>query len=438
MKHRIKRIFISLFARKQNSLLILFLMLILSCFMVVSYTTKLANNQILEKLKTNMEVSLNIKARMLDGYTGDDIEHLPADYDAKIHLENMLNVENTILNAISGFDGVSYESVYKLSLDVEVLHRNADIYAYNEDLLFSENYIIEKGRTFDDYDLKHNRNVALVNDAYEDVNVGDVVALADDEYEIIGTFASTGDRVVMTSGMHYPGYATLIVPQENLFALSLSSGVLIGASEPKVTVKGDLDSEEVKVKFANALRDNSDIVDDPEFEIVSNYEVSKSLSQPIENIGTIFDFITYSMIIVSALILFSFILFVARKRAMEFKVFFALGQSKLVTYGEFLLEIIIIANLAFIIALPLSIQITNRISQVMIKSNLQRQMRIAEMAAVDKTYEILKEQENVYASYNLDLKRDDFVILVILNNAIVVLTYPVLILTNGQKRKALS
>ena len=112
----------------------------------------------------------------------------------------------------------------------------------------------------------------------------------------------------------------------------------------------------------------------------------------------------------------------ARKRKKEFGILIAMGQSKLMTIGDFLFELLLIANLAFALSIPLSVRMTESISHNMINTNIERQKRIAEISFVDKDYEILNEQENLYATYDLRLSNGEYLTLLLMNNGVIIIS----------------
>ncbi len=426
MMERIRRILWSLWARKKETFIIWFLVFILSAFMTLAYASRMANDDILKRIEENIEVSLNFISPELEGYENNI---LPGGFDSENHLKMINEFVAEVKNFIAEYGNDSeFVEVYSLALevnDIAPMGSDNNIYSYDAAVFTDEDYSIKDGRTFAEDELTSGARLCLMNEYFATngdnmINVGDIIYLGDIDYQVIGIFGDSANRSLLDTTYRYPKYlAQVIIPEEEIFALALQNQKALGLKHPSIIIKGnEIDIQDFKEELSGLINTQTHINAD----IETNEGISDSLRKPIENVGLIFSFIAYSMIGISFILLFSFVLYLARKRKKEFGILIAMGQSKLLTIGEFLFELLLIANLAFALSIPLSVKMTESISHNMINTNIERQKRIAEISFVDKDYEILNEQENLYATYDLRLSNGEYLTLLLMNNGVIIIS----------------
>ena len=100
----------------------------------------------------------------------------------------------------------------------------------------------------------------------------------------------------------------------------------------------------------------------------------------------------------------------------------SLGQSKLLSIISFALEILIIANIAITIALPIGIKVARIGSDKLINENLKMQDRLAYITNNQEDIDIFKQQDEIYSNYKISVDNKDILMVYGLNNSLVLLS----------------
>ena len=138
--------------------------------------------------------------------------------------------------------------------------------------------------------------------------------------------------------------------------------------------------------------------------------------------STLYSIISIIISFISCLLLINIVIYLNDKRLKEYAILQSLGQSKLLSIISFALEILIIANIAITIALPIGIKVARISSDKLINENLKIQDRLAYITNNQEDIDIFKQQNEIYSNYTITVENKDILMVYGLNNGLVLLS----------------
>lgn len=463
MLNDLKRTLLSIKEHKKDSILIFIIVLILTSFMMIYWIFYLSANQMSKTIKDNVKININISGGFIENQKSEEISlyltQNELDYDFYLkHIKTIQNIYDEILT----YEGVnSTSSIMQMPIDNNINSTYKYIYSYNQDVFDNDNYKIVEGKTFDEnYDKGILVNSVISKDngdgTYIELQLDDLVSFTNSQgevftYKIIGFFNHQSTNNIMIDDLMYDLYETsFILPTDELYKMTtLNNTLYITVPTIKVTGVSNADTLETylksslkKLKFekskAKNMEDQSAPVSFENYALTIDDSLSKQLEKPIDNIKFLFQIISIFMIVIMFVLLSSFILCVLNSRIHDFGIFIALGQSKLKLIFNFIIEIFIIAILAFLLSIPVSLKLTSFISESMISSNLKRQERIAIISENQDNIDIFKTTEEAYKDYKLTLDAKDYLYVFGITSLIIIISQAsVLVVITSIKPKQL-
>ena len=89
---------------------------------------------------------------------------------------------------------------------------------------------------------------------------------------------------------------------------------------------------------------------------------------------------------------------------------------------SFAIEILIIANIAITIAIPIGIKTAKNSSDELIRENLKIQDRLAYINNNQEDIDIFKQQSEIYKNYTISIASEDILIIYVVINGLVLLS----------------
>lgn len=434
-RHYFKRIFESIITRRKDSLLIFFIVLVLSTFNIISMCITNLGINISHKIKNEFEVEIYVdnlyfsnepktsiaNKTIKEIYENKD-ELLVEDNDSikiNIHFENMSNLSNE--EYIEVYDEYGYVSK-------EVDYVDVDIYSLvDEETVNDEGFSLIDGTYLNEDD----KNCVLVNSSMyidgREVEVGDTLILTinniDYEYEIIGTFSYYNDKKILGGNFFYDESTKVIMTPNDLLEICMDNNVAMNINNITLSfINGYRYDDMYKKlnKYIGEILFKNDVESVNEFE--SNISEYESMVKPTENMSYLYRIISIVMVIISCLLLSNVVRYINEGRIKEYAILLSMGQNKMLSIISFGIEILIITNIAITLALPIGVNIAKSTSSTLLKSNLKRQERLAYISGSDEDLDIFEIQNSLYESYKVTVGSNDVLEVYLLNNGLVIVS----------------
>ena len=428
----IKRIFLSIKEHKKDSILIFLIVFALTTFMMIYWVFYLSSEQMSNTIKDNVKIKIEVDGGFLEFINTDYLNSYLAQQELSYsfyvnHIKELVNM----FDELSYIEGVSSSpAVIEINLNNNISDSKNYVYSYDEKVFYNDNLVIKEGMNFGNtYDggILANSYVSIQDEDgnWNPIELDDVVTFtnSNDEtfsYKVIGIFDFNDTGDILSSKKLYNSDSTAyILPIEEIYKITTLEDI-INISYPTISVTGYDNSNKVlscinsfyeKIEFPPAKIDDDNKTTPVTF---SKYEATRDdsmyqeLQKPIRNIKVLFQAISIFMIIIMFVLLCSFILCVLNSRIHDFGIFIALGQSKMKTIFNFLIEILLISFFAYIISIPISFKLANNISEAMVESNLKRQQRIAIISDNEDNIDVFNSTKEAYKEYSLELTAKDY------------------------------
>lgn len=434
-KHFFKRIIESIITRKKDSLLIFFIIFFLSFFIVVSVCISRLGYNISSTVLSSMNMNIYIQNL--------EIEQIKVKGFGTLVNKTLINLEDNIKELAerenanfeiayssrlsSNFDYAHLEDDYIDSFDGfynRLIYSGTSLDAFNEDGL-----TITNGRYFNE-----NEEMAalILNNTYinnEKVNIGDILSIKINDriydYPVVGLFEIDYSNNTINNKKFYND-ATVILSKNSMLQLCNDANIAPNISRLDFSFKNGYRYEALKDELKECINDtvrttrlNGRLKNN---HIESNYDDYKKLIAPSNNMSILYSIISIIISFISCLLLINIVIYLNDKRLKEFAILQSLGQSKILSIISFALEILIIANIAITIAIPIGIKTARISSNELIRENLKMQDRLAYISNNQEDIDIFKQQSEIYTNYTINVATEDILIIYVVINGLVLLS----------------
>lgn len=433
MKNNFYRIFLSIKEHKKDTVLIFLIVFVLTCFTTIFYVFYLSSNQIIKSISDSVETTIEVDSDYLNGMSkanlAKELEGTGANFeDYKQYFINTVN--NTL--AYREYEGVvSADCVLYVSFITENIkqydNQKTMVYASADKVTFdSDDYQMITGHFFDEKEMNGGYNYILAKSGQEIIideqttkyiEVGDEVRFIIDDkeytYTVIGTYYKTGGNDNLTNDHEiYALNSYFLLPMNDILDI-VSNDNYLSCSKPYVVLKGSEAVNEVRSKInsdfiSNKIKGSFNIINVP-YSITVDDELIQNMSKPINDIKTLMQIISLIMIVIMFILLYSLTLYIVNNRRHDFGIFISLGQSKFKTISLYLLELLIIASLAFILSMPASIKIGNNVSDIMVNASLRKQEKLAILSNSEEEFNEYELGKQAYENFSLNIKFIDYI-----------------------------
>lgn len=327
----------------------------------------------------------------------------------------------------SNFDYAHLEDDYIDSFDGfynRLIYSGTSLDAFNEDGL-----TITNGRYFNE-----NEEMAalILNNTYinnEKVNIGDILSIKINDriydYPVVGLFEIDYSNNTINNKKFYND-ATVILSKNSMLQLCNDANIAPNISRLDFSFKNGYRYEALKDELKECINDtvrttrlNGRLKNN---HIESNYDDYKKLIAPSNNMSILYSIISIIISFISCLLLINIVIYLNDKRLKEFAILQSLGQSKILSIISFALEILIIANIAITIAIPIGIKTARISSNELIRENLKMQDRLAYISNNQEDIDIFKQQSEIYTNYTINVATEDILIIYVVINGLVLLS----------------
>ena len=434
-KHYFKRILISIATRRKDSLLLLLIIFIMSFFVIVSISISRLGQGISSTVLSSMNMNIYIQNL--------EIEQIKVKGFGALVNKTLINLEDNIKELAerenanfeiayssrlsSNFDYAHLEDDYIDSFDGfynRLIYSGTSLDAFNEDGL-----TITNGRYFNE-----NEEMAalILNNTYinnEKVNIGDILSIKINDriydYPVVGLFEIDYSNNTINNKKFYND-ATVILSKNSMLQLCNDANIAPNISRLDFSFKNGYRYEALKDELKECINDtvrttrlNGRLKNN---HIESNYDDYKKLIAPSNNMSILYSIISIIISFISCLLLINIVIYLNDKRLKEFAILQSLGQSKILSIISFALEILIIANIAITIAIPIGIKTARISSNELIRENLKMQDRLAYISNNQEDIDIFKQQSEIYTNYTINVATEDILIIYVVINGLVLLS----------------
>lgn len=439
-KHYFKRILESIITRKKDALLIFFIVLILSVFIIISTCIsslgETISNVIINDFEVKMYSNSFYQTRTESNYTklfnnalvglANDINDIKKEENDEAYITLNAMISSNLANKeyVESFD--EYGNSVK-----EIQYIDAGIYTLiDEDIAKLEGLSIVDGTYLEDDD---NYSVLVKNSLYIDgkqVETGDIVTFTINninyEFNVIGTFNYYNDKEMLGGGFFYSSATDVILTKDVLIEIASENDISLELANLALYFTNGNRYEEMNQIFSaylfNVINKNnlSNAIND--YTINSNIDEYNNMVSPTENMNSLYLIISIVMVLISCLILANVVRYINENRIKEYAILLSLGQNKLLSIMSFCIEVLIITNISITIALPIGISIAKSTSEKLLESNLKRQERLAYITGSEEDLDIFEVQSSIYDTYKVEVNNNDVIKIYLINNGLVVVS----------------
>lgn len=433
--HYFKRIFESIITRKKDSILIFFIVLILSTFIIISMCISNLGTNISNAIKNEFEVEIYMDNVSFTDDSKTNIKNkiIKEIYENKNELlvnEDDLVIMNMSFESMSNLSYDEFIEVYDEyeNITKEISYVNIETFSViDEEKALDEGFLLIDGTYLKENDV----GCVLVNSSMyvdgKEVEVGDTLVLTINninyEYLIIGTFSYYNDQKMLGGNFFYDDSTKVIMTQDDLLELCIDNDIPMKLNNITLSFTNGYRYDDMYKRFntfiGNILYKNNTTISNS---LQSNIDEYQSMVAPSENMSTLYLIISIVMAIISCLLLSNVVRYINENRIKEYTILLSMGQNKLLSIISFGIEILIITNIAITLALPIGINIAKSISNDLLKSNLKRQERLAYISGSDKDIDIFKTQDVLYENYKIEVSSNDVLEIYLLNNGLVIVS----------------
>ncbi len=433
-KHYFKRILESIITRKKDSVLIFFIIFILSFFVIVSICISRLGSNISESVKTDMEIKTYI-----NGLDFDDLN--TGGY------ANLIN--STFQNIDYHFDNYCKENdcIYNSTYNTEVY---SDVSSYEEEMDndFKENFTLFSASSYDtftasglslidgDYFKDNERYSILVNDGSflylngVKIKVGDVIDITINNltynFQVIGTFVNKGNASVINKESYYNLGVNMIINRDDFFEICNEANRKVTSNCLGIKAVDGHRFEKLKKDFQRELNDainEKRIIDKVKnYNIETNENEYNKIVSPSDNLKKLYNIISIVMVLISCLLLVNVVTFLNENRLKEYAVLLAMGQNKTLSILSFAIEILLIAFLAITLSLPLGIKVAKSSADTLLENNLKRQERLAKISKSEEDFDVFEKQLDLYSKYEVEIENIDIVFIYVVNDIFILIS----------------
>ncbi len=393
-----KRAFWSVKVRKGKSILLLFVLTVISVLVLSGLTIQTAADQssILAREKLGGEVSLTVdREKLISGQQNVEsggrarFQPVPIPLDSAEELSDSsyvkgYNYYSTTSALAKDFTSVGSEETTEgteqeggggrmMAGDVSV---EGILFSDSTSSFLNGDASIVEGRHLTEEDI--NNEVTLVEKnlaAENDLKIGDSITIANTEntestLEIVGIYESTADMDERAQNFAF------LNPYNQLFVPYTVANELKGTSETiDRAVYYMKDPADIQTFISNAESGSS--IDFDQFKLDANDQLYQQMMGPIENVASFSNNVVFLVAIAGAIILALIVMMTIRERKYEMGVLLSIGEKKAKLVSQFLVEILIVA----VLAMGISTLSGNLVANKMGKQLLQQEITQSEETA---------------------------------------------------------
>ena len=291
---------------------------------------------------------------------------------------------------------------------------------------------IVEGRNLSEEEIASGANVAVVSVDMARENyfeIGDVIQFRhqiggyrnhDDafvigssyEVTIVGFFKANTDEYFDEDGQVKSIFSTIFVPQAVVDREALAEEAMLGQSQwsyilwsyilrptpiyPMIILDSPDHLTSFKVFAQNLINDES-------VQVVTAHDAYDSITAPMQVISLIADYVLGLALVATILSVTLTVLLFLRDRITEIGIYGALGESKLKTIGQFLIEVVVIAVLAGTISLLSGQILATNLTQSVVKGQIAM-IDEAKLVKVDQSSDALINKQEVMDAYTVSME----------------------------------
>ena len=424
-KHYFKRILESIITRRKDSLLIFFIIFILSFFIIVSTCISRLGSSISESVKTDMEIKIYIPNLEFDDLnTGGYANLVNGTYEnIDYHLDDYCKENDCSYN--SSYSTIVYSNISNFQeSDPNLIETFGLFSATSYDVFSSQGLTLSDGEYFKD----NERYSALVsNGAYIDgaaVEVGDVIDITINNitynFQVISLFSNGSSASNINKENYYTNETSIIVNRDDLFEICNDVNRRVQTNCLGITALDGHRLEKLKTDFIAQLNDaiNEKRIADrlKKYSVETNEEEYNKIVSPSDNLKKLYNIISLVMVIISCLLLVNVVTFLNENRLKEYAVLLSMGQNKTLSILSFAIEILLIAFLAITLSLPLGIRIAKSSADSLLENNLKRQERLAKISGSEEDFDVFEKQLDLYSQYEVEVSNNDIAFVYLVND----------------------
>lgn len=386
-----KRAFLYVSRKRGKSILLFFILLILSTFVLTGLSIGSASKQAQKNLRQNIGGSFNIDVNYSDSnpyYHEEESENEDGSSDLLMYsteqvtskmVENIRNISGVKFCDATTESLINFDKLLPFAgtvpLDESLSHcvKSIGVWRSEEQNFFTSGKIqLIEGRHILDNDI---HKVILCKDLAEknNLNLGDSLIVTNENgkqlsFEIIGLFHAQKLEKVGESIPTYDKIQNLIFTDiESIVELENSVAVQ-GFDTVKVTVNDPKDIEKIieQVKHFPDYEENV-------YNIYSNDEVYKNTAISLENLDKLVIGLLLVIIIASVIVLSLILTLWGKERIHETGVLLSIGIKKSSILGQYLIEVLMIAILAFTLSFVTSNMISGNIANTLLQQNTKNE-----------------------------------------------------------------
>lgn len=387
----IKRAFLYVSRKRGRSILLFFILLILSTFVLTGLSIGSASKQAQKNLRQDIGGSFNIDVNYSDSnpyYHEEESDN--EDGSSDLLMYSTEQVTSKMVESIRKISGVKFcdattESLINFDnllpfagtvpLDESLSHcvKSVGVWRSEEQNFFTSGKVqLIDGRHISEND---SHKAIICKDLAEKNNLklGDSLTLTNEDgkkitFEIIGLFHTEKLEKIGESIPTYDKIQNLIFTDiESIIELENSVAVQ-GFDTVKVTVNDPKDIEKIMEQVKN-LPDYKENV----YNIYADDEVYKNAVISLENLDTLVIGLLLAIIFASVIVLSLILTFWGKERIHETGVLLSIGIRKFSILGQYLIEVLMIAVLAFTLSFVTSNMISGNIANILLQQNTKNE-----------------------------------------------------------------
>lgn len=286
---------------------------------------------------------------------------------------------------------------------------------------------IVEGRNLSEEEIASGANVAVVSVDMARENyfeIGDVIQFRhqiggyrnhDDafvigssyEVTIVGFFKANTDEYFDEEGQVKSIFSTIFVPQAVVDREALAEEAMLGQSQWTYILRPTpiypmiiLDSPDHLTSFKVFAQN---LIKDERVQVVTAHDAYDSITAPIQVISLIADYVLGLALVATILSVTLTVLLFLRDRITEIGIYGALGESKLKTVSQFLIEIVLIAVLAGSVSLLSGQILATNLTQSVVKGQIAM-IDEAKLVKVDQSSDALINKQEVMDAYAVSME----------------------------------
>lgn len=229
------------------------------------------------------------------------------------------------------------------------------------------------------------------------------------ELTIVGFFKANTDEYFDENGRVKSIFATIYVPQAVVDREAAAETAMLADSvNPWATVFKSkpiypmiiLDSPDQLTEFKTFAKT---LIHDPSIQVVTAHDAYDSITAPMQVIALIAQYVLILALFATILSVTLTVLLFLRDRITEIGIYGALGESKIKTVAQFLIEVVLIALMAGTLSLLSGQILATNLTQSVVKGQIAM-IDEAKLVKVDQSSDALVNKQEVLEAYTVKLE----------------------------------